>query len=554
MRFEIVMGAAVTAIALAVLSPPPAQAYPICVCSKKDPPGTAQPRCGDALKITEGPGGTYELNEIRRGWTALSTDEYKVCNPDACTALKRKLEESGEQHPEPSSDKCPVPDPQRQPPPPEERFAISGSATIGTRLVPRLITGYANAQDWRSSSESCDQAVRLAPADQPSHPALTIDCRAQGSNAGIPDLEKGDAEIAMLSRPITPSEIAGMRERGYPHITTALQEHVLALDGIAVVVSDRNPDSALKLAEIRAIFETPHAERNYYLLDERSGTRAIFESMMFADGKDRLPSCDGANVRCFSDPQEVVRAVAGDRRGIGFVGSAYKDAPGVKSVAVRGDCGVTQEPSIFDIKTEDYLFSRQLLLYTAKVRSLQAAGFLFYAMSDNAQPIIENAGYVSQTVSVQSPADAERRLLRYQQQPPAETQLDHDSKAMADLHNTLKGAARLSISFRFRSDSTAFDTRAVQDLQRLADYLTFDDKGRNDKVVLAGFTDAAGDFRANVDLSLNRARAVAGALQATGIEQHRISTIGASELMPVACNDTDLGRGKNRRVEVWVRP
>jgi len=540
----------VSAIAIGALPPPPAQAYPICVCSKREAPGIAQPRCGDAFKIVEGPGGIYEFNENGRGRTTLSTDEYKVCNMDACTKLANGL-------PGPAST-CVPPLAQASPPSadrapgPVERFTISGSATIGSRLVPRLIAGYANAQNWRPSTDTCDQEIHLAPLTQPSQTALIIDCRARGSDAGIPELESGSAEIAMLSRPIRPDEVAGMRRNGYPHITTALQEHVVALDGVAVIVSDRSSVNPMKLQEIRTIFEGPRGDWSFYLLDEKSGTRAIFESMIFADARSRLPSCDGVNVRCFSDPQDVVAAVARDRRGIGFVGSAYKNAPGVKSVAIRGDCGITQEPSIFDIKTEDYLFSRQLLLYTAKVRSLQASGLLFYAMSDNAQPTIEDAGYVSQTVSLQSAFDAERRLTRYQQSPPAEDTLEHDRTAMADLHSTLKGASRLSISFRFRSDATTFDTRAVQDLQRLADYLTF--TLPRSKVVLVGFTDSTGDFKSNTDLSLNRARAVAGALEATGIERDRITLKPASELMPVACNDSELGRSKNRRVEVWVRP
>jgi phosphate transport system substrate-binding protein len=173
-------------------------------------------------------------------------------------------------------------------------------------------------------------------------------------------------------------------------------------------------------------------------------------------------------------------------------------------------------------------------------------------MSDRAQQAIEDAGYVNQTIASQAAADAERRLTSYEQSPPHERDLDHNPRAMLDLHRALRGAARLSISFRFRFNSTTLDTRAVQDLHRLADYLTF--AARDSKILLVGFTDSAGDAQANAALGLNRAKAVAGALEAIGIKADRIGTKGAGELMPVACNDSELGQGKNRRVEVWLLP
>jgi outer membrane protein OmpA-like peptidoglycan-associated protein len=92
----------------------------------------------------------------------------------------------------------------------------------------------------------------------------------------------------------------------------------------------------------------------------------------------------------------------------------------------------------------------------------------------------------------------------------------------------------------------------LADLHRLADYLTFTEKDR--KVLLAGFTDATGSFKTNADLGMSRAQAVAGALQDQGINGDRISTRGAGEIMPVACNDSVLGQSKNRRVEAWLLP
>jgi phosphate transport system substrate-binding protein len=560
LKLQILMSVAASAIALSTLSPRPAQSYPICVCNKKDMAnGNALPRCGDATEVIEGPGGRYDFTETGRGRVILFSDEYEACKKDECAKLATQPPSQTQ-----VSDQTQVPsrtqlsaqtqscEPTREAVQESvEKFSIYGSATIGARLIPHLIAEYAEDQNWQSSTDACNGEIRLAPQGKPSQTALIVDCHATGSDTGIPELAEGHADIAMVSRPIKPDEVTQMRMRGYPRITTALQEHVLALDGVSIIVSDHNPADGLTLEDIRTIFEDAGGVWKFYLLDYKSGTRAIFESMIFPGGQ-RLPSCESANVRCFANPEDVAKAVASDPRGIGFVSSAYKNVAGVKIVPIKGKCGITQEPSVFNIKTEDYLFSRQLLLYTAKVRSLQASGFVFYAMSEEAQPLIEKLDYVNQTIASQSAADAEKRITKYQQSPPKEPNLDYDRNAMADLHNTLKGAARLSISFRFRFNSTTLDTRAVQDLHRLADYMTFTAKDR--KIVLAGFTDSAGNFQTNVDLGLNRAQAVAGALQAIGISADRITTKGAGELMPVACNDSALGQGKNRRVEAWLLP
>jgi phosphate transport system substrate-binding protein len=442
----------------------------------------------------------------------------------------------------------------KSPPTEPEKIAIYGSATIGEKLIPSLIAEYAKDRRWDVSGLACDGEIRLIPWNNPGQPGLIVDCRQEGSKAGIPALAEERADIAMLSRLITSDEIKLMRAKGYPHITTALQEHVLALDGVSIIVSGRNPVKGLRLDEIQRIFRQDDSNQNWkiYLLDEKSGTRSIFEELVYSK-ENQLPSCNSSNVQCFANPQQLATAVAKDPQGIGFVGSAYGKTSDVKIVPIVGQCGITQEPSTFDIKTEDYLLSRRLLLYTSKIRSLQSSSFVFYAMSDRAQPVIEKAGYVNQSIAVQSPSVSEDRLRHYEQSLP-KPGLEQAPKIMRDLRQALKGAARLSISFRFRFNSTTLDTRSVQDLHRLADYLTFDDKGKHSRILLVGFTDSTGDSRSNNALGFNRAKAVAGALETIDIKADRVRTMSAGELMPVACNDSELGQGKNRRVEVWMLP
>jgi OmpA-OmpF porin, OOP family len=68
---------------------------------------------------------------------------------------------------------------------------------------------------------------------------------------------------------------------------------------------------------------------------------------------------------------------------------------------------------------------------------------------------------------------------------------------------------------------------------------------------VVGHTDTSGDVTRNMQLSDARAKAVVAALTGKyGIPAARLSAYGVGPLCPVAPNDTDEGRAKNRRVEL----
>ncbi|MDR3371254.1 OmpA family protein [Rhodoferax sp.] len=74
------------------------------------------------------------------------------------------------------------------------------------------------------------------------------------------------------------------------------------------------------------------------------------------------------------------------------------------------------------------------------------------------------------------------------------------------------------------------------------------------KVYLVGHTDSEGGLDANLALSQQRAQAVADALiRQYQIDGKRLLARGVANLAPVASNDADAGRARNRRVELVVQ-
>jgi outer membrane protein OmpA-like peptidoglycan-associated protein len=72
------------------------------------------------------------------------------------------------------------------------------------------------------------------------------------------------------------------------------------------------------------------------------------------------------------------------------------------------------------------------------------------------------------------------------------------------------------------------------------------------KIEIRGFTDDRGDDSYNLDLSQRRADAVLQWLTGEGISSDRISSRGFGEANPIATNDTEAGRTRNRRVSFYI--
>ncbi|MCU0429855.1 MAG: OmpA family protein [Cytophagaceae bacterium] len=81
--------------------------------------------------------------------------------------------------------------------------------------------------------------------------------------------------------------------------------------------------------------------------------------------------------------------------------------------------------------------------------------------------------------------------------------------------------------------------------------LTFQNNSRF-RAEIAGFTDNVGNDNENMRLSQRRADAIRDYLISKGVPAHRVLAKGYGEKFPMASNDTEVGRTRNRRTEVKV--
>jgi len=113
----------------------------------------------------------------------------------------------------------------------------------------------------------------------------------------------------------------------------------------------------------------------------------------------------------------------------------------------------------------------------------------------------------------------------------------------------------LAVTFKgdvtFDTNSTVVKPGLYSELDRVARVVN---QYPNTLIRVEGHTDSRGSNEYNMDLSNRRANAVKNLLVQRGIAGSRIESVGFGKTMPVASNDTEAGRQKNRRVEIKIAP
>ena len=406
---------------------------------------------------------------------------------------------------------------------------IHGSNTVGATLAPMLVTGYLQSKtdaDIRASGTGTVNeqilSTRLADRD------ISILVAAHGSSTGYRALASDDADIWASSRPAKAKEVEQLSARA--DLRSLDSEHVIAIDGLAVLVHPQNPVSKLSIDQIGQIFsgrinnwsQLGGADQpiRLYARDDRSGTWDTFKSLVLT-GDYALHE----SARRYESNDQLSDDVSRDPAGIGFAGLA--SVRNSKLLAVSDGNAPAMKPNQLTVASEDYPLSRRLYMYTTGEQAPDMARELIdFALSSDGQALVAESGFISQN--------------------PIAVKPDFEAVVPDSFRQLTERYHRLTVNFRFAEGRTKLDNKALRDLLRVKHYLASHGREASD-LLLIGFADAQQHELKSQMVSELRAVSVRKALNEVGVEN--TSYTGYGQYMPVS----GKGSPRNGRVEVWIK-
>lgn len=223
-------------------------------------------------------------------------------------------------------------------------------------------------------------AEKLADAFKTKNPGVNVTIQGGGSSVGIKSAIDGTVDIGASSRELKPEEKAH------------LVEHVIAKDGIAVVVHPSNQISNLSKDQVRDIFagkivnwkDLGGANKNITVVarEEGSGTRAAFDEMVM--GKELI-----SNKAILQSSNGAIRTtVYGDPNSIGFISFGYLD-DSVKALSINN-----VEAKVENVLNGKYPISRPLLFVTKSEPQGLVKAFIDFCLGQEGQAIVAKEGYI----------------------------------------------------------------------------------------------------------------------------------------------------------------
>jgi phosphate transport system substrate-binding protein len=247
-----------------------------------------------------------------------------------------------------------------------DTLVIKGSDTLGAKMVPQL------AEAFKAKSQA--QGLSIA-----------FEIAAEGSSTGVTSVIDATAEIGMSSRDPKEKEVAKAQAKG-----VNMKTITVGYDGIAVIVNESSPMESITLEEVEMIFSgditdwsgisTETGDISVYTRNTSSGTYAVFQKL-------GMNSRDyGIESQKMAGNEQIASEVRNNPNGIGYVGLAYINTPGVKVLPVEG-----MQPD-----AAGYPLARPLYYLIDKNKALSDAAndFIGFTMSPAGQKIISRVHFL----------------------------------------------------------------------------------------------------------------------------------------------------------------
>lgn len=278
-------------------------------------------------------------------------------------------------------------------------------------LLSSFIVASCNSSSQSSSNSSTkyienkgsDTIVNLALAWAETYQNENADVRISvtggGSGTGIAALINNTVDIASASRIIKAEEIEAANANGVNPV-----EHVIARDAIAVIVNPENPVSELTLQQLSDIYsgkinnwsEVGGEDRPIVRLsrETNSGTHIYFLETVLRLGDKENKTLFSTDTLLLPSSEGIILEVRQNPNAIGYDGLGYVPDD-LKMIAIaEEDGGAYVLPSIPTVNDKSYPIARDLYMYTDGEPTGVVADYLAWILSDEAQEIVAELGFV----------------------------------------------------------------------------------------------------------------------------------------------------------------
>jgi phosphate transport system substrate-binding protein len=224
------------------------------------------------------------------------------------------------------------------------------------------------------------------------HPEVNITVSESGSGNGAKGIINSTIDIGTMSRFMKPEEFKAAVEKGVMPVA-----HVIALDGVVIIVHPGNPVKELSLDQLKSIYKGeitswkqvggPDVKIIKISRDTNSGTYETFEGLVMK--KEKI-SADTEYVGSNGAVRQRVQSTQG---AIGYVGLGFVDET-VKALTID-----KVAPSQETIVSGAYPIARPLFMFTNGYPGMGSHIYSFVTLhlKKDGQRLIEKAGYVPVT-------------------------------------------------------------------------------------------------------------------------------------------------------------
>jgi len=266
-------------------------------------------------------------------------------------------------------------------------------------LNPALAASGKNSLQIKGSDTMVNLVQAWAEKFMEKNPQEFIAVTGGGSGTGLSSLISGTCDIAMSSRTVKEKEVALAKQKGInPY------EIKVALDGLAVVVSPKNPVSKLTVDELARVFtgkimnwkEVGGANAKIVILSREvnSGTHVYFKEHVLRKGDPNSKEEFSPSALMLPSSQAIADEIAQNPAAIGYYGMGYI-SPKQKPVSVAMDKKSEYvAPTVQNVINGKYPISRPLFLYTNSAPQGLVKKFVDFALSQEGQNLVLKTDFV----------------------------------------------------------------------------------------------------------------------------------------------------------------